>query len=103
MKLFAFILSFYILMLATLPCIDVPHDGSLQNTEFSQNNSGSHQNGDDLCSPFCTCYCCTSPLIFQDYSIKFDCFSSSELHPAGYSFSYLFSYSASIWQPPKIS
>ncbi|MFN8254180.1 MAG: DUF6660 family protein [Bacteroidales bacterium] len=59
MKIFAFILSAYVLYLTAIPCIDVPFDNSIQKTEISQTtNHENHQSDTDHCSPFCTCQCC---------------------------------------------
>ena len=61
MKLFAYILSFVVLALTAIPCIDVPKDNSVQKIELSNTASDHHQSDTDHCSPFCTCqYCHTN-------------------------------------------
>ena len=58
MKLFAYILSFIVLALTAIPCVDVPKDNALQKIELSKDTAGNHQDDFDHCSPFCTCNCC---------------------------------------------
>ncbi|HMQ59451.1 MAG TPA: hypothetical protein PKE06_02230 [Flavilitoribacter sp.] len=63
MKCLTSILSFYFLMLSLLPCTDTcASENEMQDGRHrmvSGEHSGcSHQQDDDLCSPFCTCTCC---------------------------------------------
>ena len=58
MRIIAFILSFVVLALTAVPCIDKLEENCLQKQEVSQEASHSHQDGLDHCSPFCTCQCC---------------------------------------------
>jgi len=73
MKIFACILSIYVLALTAIPCIDLQYNNDMHKTELAQ-KSTSGQNDIDYCSPFCTCSCCASPIIYQGYSIHFNCF-----------------------------
>jgi hypothetical protein len=58
MKALAVFLSFYIVLLGCIACVDVArHDTTLQ-TELSQNTNKDHSSDADTCSPFCTCQCC---------------------------------------------
>lgn len=87
MKNFAYILSFVVLALTVNPCIDVPHDNTLQKSELTQStNNDNHQNDTDHCSPFCTCQCCqtnfyvsniTSLAPSNELVISFNKYSSS--------------------------
>jgi hypothetical protein len=59
MKVFAFILSFYVLYLNAVPCIDIIRDNSMHKSEIMQTSDNhNHQSDADSCSPFCTCQCC---------------------------------------------
>ena len=102
MKIFAFILSLYILVLTAIPCIDETQDNTLHKIELSQNTTGNHQNDTDHCSPFCVCYCCISPIIYQAYTIRFNCFSFTQKHYPGYKTIYISSFYSSVWQPPEL-
>lgn len=103
MKLFAFILSFYILVLTAIPCIDKPEDNTLQKTEIAPKTTDNQHQDIDHCSPFCTCNCCSSPKIQQNIAIEFnnyqfllECFSEYSSILVSYHF-------ASIWQPPQLN
>jgi hypothetical protein len=103
MKLFASILSLYILFLTTIPCVDAQADNALQKNEISQNTSDNQQNDADCCSPFCSCDCCTSPVLYQDFIIYLNYSTIPQKFKIDYLSSYVSSLFTSIWQPPKIS
>ncbi len=105
MRLVACILSIYIVVLTAIPCIDRPGDNHLQKTEIGDNANNSHQHSDgDQCSPFCTCNCCATPVIYQDFSIRFDGSTLIEREISVEYTSAIFScHLSSIWQPPQIS
>jgi hypothetical protein len=104
MKFIATILAIYILALVAVPCVDQPEDRIVQKMQITQNPADNHQNDCDQCSPFCTCDCCVSPIIWQNlivsldsFSILLGCFSPE------YSSAFVSCYSGSIWQPPQLS
>ena len=102
MKFFAYILSFYILFLTALPCVDKPDDNTMLKSEISSPNNHSQHGDIDHCSPFCTCNCCSSPKIQQDIVIDFNSYqilleSFTEFTPILIS-----SHIANIWQPPQL-
>ena len=103
MKTFAFILSFYVLVLTAIPCIDVPVDNTMQKSELKQGIPTNQQNDIDLCSPFCTCYCCSSPICNQVYTIQISCFPFIQGNYSYFSTTQVLSPIYSIWQPPKLS
>ena len=103
MKLFACILSLYILALTAMPCVDVHQDCLLHKAELSQSTNDSHKDDVDRCSPFCTCDCCTSPVLQKDNVIHFNCTPIPQKCEIGYSSSYISSLFTTIWHPPKIS
>ena len=73
MKVFARLLSLYILVLTAVPCFDVPQDQALAKTELSQQNDASRQQDMDSCSPFCVCDCCQIS-IFVNSMPNLQCF-----------------------------
>jgi hypothetical protein len=102
MKILAYILSLYILVLTAIPCIDIPYNNSLQKIELTTKTTDNHQNDIDDCSPFCTCQCCATPVVFQISIIDFKSFSFSKKIYSEYTSNYISSLNASIWQPPKL-
>jgi len=68
MRKIAYILSFLVLVLTVIPCIDKPKDNILQKSEISQStNNNNHQSDADHCSPFCTCQCCQSNFFISNF------------------------------------
>jgi len=74
MKLLTCILLLYVSVLIAWPCFDVPDNEHIINTEISQNSHSHNHNAGDLCSPFCACSCCVSPIISQDFIIQSNTF-----------------------------
>ena len=103
MKFFAYILSIYVVILTIMPCIDDHSVHVGQNVEFSTQTSDNHQNETDHCSPFCTCTCCASPVVFINNEMQIESFSVTQEHQFEYNSSYSSSEHFGIWQPPKIS
>jgi hypothetical protein len=102
MKIAASILSFYILILTAIPCVDVHHNILLSKAELTQSKTDHQHNDFDRCSPFCTCDCCTSRVIQKDNVIQYNCCSLACKCIVGYSSTYVFSTHTTIWHPPKI-
>jgi hypothetical protein len=102
MKIFASILSFYLLVLTAIPCIDVPEDNTLHPIEIGSTASHNHQNDIGHCSPFCTCNCCTSPIFYQAYTFQLNMFSLVQEYYSEHNSGRIFSLYTSIWQPPKL-
>jgi len=103
MKAFAYILSFYILVLTAIPCIDVPKDNTLRKVELSKAISDKQDKDSDHCSPFCTCLCCASSIIYQVYAFQFDNLSLIQKHYSEYKSDFISNNYSTIWQPPKLS
>ncbi len=85
-----------------MPCVDKEPDTCSSSIVCDQQNNDAHHSDFDLCSPFCTCHCCSTSL-----TIVF----KGNLLPATMSPTTLdFFYKAkrfseidfSFWQPPKI-
>lgn len=104
MKVLAFILSFYVLVLAAMPCVDVPKDNNLHNFELTNSLSDHHEHENDLCSPFCTCDCCVSPIINNlTVYFTFICSPLAQKLTKEYDNSFVSSPITTIWHPPKLS
>jgi len=102
MRIFALILALYTIALTIVPCNDV-HEGQ-HNTPMSIEAAQEHHEEDrDMCSPFCLCNCCQGFVIVTairhlesaSFSSGVDFTLINELVHS--------SFSASHWQPPKIS
>jgi len=104
MKIIALILSLCILALSAIPCIDAKADLSGHQVEIAQPCKDTHQHNEaDNCSPFCTCNCCTTSVILQEYMAESVCFSFSGKKYFPVSDNCHSNLLASIWQPPKMS
>jgi len=69
MKIFAYILSFIVLVLTVNPCIDGLMNNGKHKSEISQSaDNSNYPNEEDHCSPFCTCQCCQSNFFVTDIS-----------------------------------
>jgi hypothetical protein len=104
MKYLAIILSIITITMSALPCDDdlVVNSGNL--TVITSNSSSDHHDGlSDLCSPFCTCACCsivvTQPIFAQESL-------TTEIPNSELNFSYILSFSRDfsngIFQPPQV-
>lgn len=104
MKVFTFILSFYIVALSIVPCADgLDHDSDNSVSELSLKQEHDHSEDDqDDCTPFCTCVCCGSllamPTTHQGDKSSQDLSSSYLFH---YTSDYSFIYSEGVWHPPS--
>lgn len=105
-KYLVFLFSFYILVLAVMPCGD-KDDCQHQDTEqsaLSDNDQTDHEGDTENCSPFCICACCGHSITAPDYFIPLPFLNQ---HPAKNSSSYAEAFVSGalvqIWQPPKIS
>jgi hypothetical protein len=102
------ILSIIILALSCLPCADM-EAGSVSHSsiEFASNNeSHSHDNQIDLCSPFCTCNCCSGQVLtyFAVAVIDFPVATGViKIALATYKPFFSSNFYGSIWQPPQIA
>ncbi len=103
MRFLTYILSFYIIVLTAIPCIE-HHVNYMQNkVEISQAAASSQDNDTDHCSPFCTCCCCSLPIVSLDRPIVLSCYYSLQWHYSEYLSHDVTSPCSSIWQPPQLS
>ena len=104
MKIFACILSFYIMVLTAIPCVDKPEDEPVQKSLITQKTTDSHHHSDnDHCSPFCTCNCCGCPVIQQELVLSFESIPFQlETFSSDLTNLFISLPNEAIWQPPKI-
>jgi hypothetical protein len=102
MKIFAYVISFYILILNATPCIDVSYDNTLQKVELIKNITDNHQKETGHCSPFCLCNCCASPIIYQTFSVQYNYISLAQKFYSEYKSAFVSFNFPIIWEPPKI-
>jgi hypothetical protein len=104
MKVLALILSLYILALTTVPCVDGLSCNPSCNVELSTGGDlNNHHQESDHCSPFCTCSCCATHVIMQEYFVQQAVYSYSVKQEEGYTRTFESNVFISIWQPPKLS
>jgi hypothetical protein len=103
LKLITGILFIYLIVLITTPCVDIHPESNFQHIELSQSTTGGEHHHADLCSPFCTCNCCVSPIIHQDIIMQLNHFLRTQDYNAGYTISFISPPFIAFWQPPKIS
>ncbi len=105
MRFVAVIFSIYMLVLTAIPCIDSYYDvNSPYKTELTQENHASHHHNDsDNCSPFCTCNCCATSVVFHTQMAQLTCFSFTAKQYFPVTSVFISDPLANIWQPPKIA
>lgn len=106
MKIFIFIFSFYLIVLAIVPCNDKDNCRyqDKEHSLYKVTDHSDHDSDTEHCSPFCICACCGHSInnIFYAstiYSLKP---VVEEIFPIYYT-SFFSEVYLSIWQPPKIS
>ena len=104
MKYIVFLFNFYMTVLILMPCQDAVAISSALNSRDSvqQNMEDSERCSEEICTPFCSCTCCTAG---KDFPLKtvsapgvpFVCVSYSSLPTTA-----LTEQPVAIWQPPKL-
>jgi primosomal protein N' len=109
MKFFSVIFSLYILVLSCLPCGDADECkvADSENMTISKEKHPEHQQDTEDCSPFCTCACCGSTIVYHFQGLV----SMTEESPSFFPLrerivikndSFASNFYGNIWQPPKI-
>ena len=103
MKLAAIILSLFTLILSASPCDDEGIYGAGQSTSISQGSDHTSNNGFDLCSPFCSCVCCTGVVLESNIQQRILILETpvKELNTT-YVVSFSNNYLSLIYQPPQV-
>ena len=68
MRLFAFILSIFLLGLSVVPCADEARPDSTEISILNADGDHDPESDDDHCSPFCVCQCCHSHFVVNHVS-----------------------------------
>lgn len=102
------ILSLIILLISSMPCADLEVNSFAHSSEkfISNNENHSHDEENDLCSPFCICSCCGSQMASYSQSIVIDFpIPSKDIKTLLPSYKSIFTsnFYGSIWQPPQIA
>lgn len=102
-RLLAFILSLYVSFLITIPCVECHDEYKLAKTEIAHVAGRSHNQEADHCSPFCTCTCCSTPVIYLAKAIQLCCYTMHLQPYKEYRISEVNAPTFSIWQPPQLA
>lgn len=107
MKWIAIIMSIYLMALSNMPCADMEVNSAMHKTaQFSSEENHSHDKDNDLCSPFCTCNCCSVQILSYQTPIIFEfpkvCDLISIALPS-YNSVFASNFYRSIWQPPQLA
>lgn len=113
MKVAIPIFTIYMLMLSLVPCGDggagileiANHFFDTEHQHLSDHEQHSNDCGDDTCTPFCICNCCSSAIDTPEklpFWIKIPTPLPSTT-PTCLDHEISFSFNQSIWQPPKLS
>lgn len=107
MKWFLTIWTFYLMVLAALPCSDASNqcEDTVPKIETAQAHEH-NQDSDDNCSPFCYCSCCSVSIgsfNFKPFEIKQPkvAFSTKKFTIRDYNL--ISRYQGNIWKPPKFT
>lgn len=102
-KFFTVIFSIYILLLSIAPCGDSIECDERNQTEKSHND---HKHENENCTPFCICACCGQPVTSKINYPAVQTVSKPDIFNKNIAINdqtFNSQFSASIWQPPKIS
>ena len=114
MKLTIHIFTIYMLALSLIPCGDggggiveiANHVFDLEHQHISDHDQHSNDCGDDTCTPFCICSCCSISVHIPtnvDFSKTENLPSFSQKLPSIISRFIPSGYNASVWHPPIFS
>jgi hypothetical protein len=95
-----FIFALYVAALSVYPCYDICKDESCSVTSEVRNQ---HDEGGDVCSPFCLSTCCGVHIISQNAFEGVSVTSDSVAEVSSYQLVFTPSIVVPIWQPPKLS
>lgn len=109
MRHLVYILCFYLLGIAVIPCGDVYNacEPSAQTATTPDKDNHSHGNdSDDVCSPFCTCSCCNISVNAKPNFTKLRedrVYSNNTKKSPVYNSTCTAGFYGNIWQPPRLS
>jgi hypothetical protein len=103
LKIFAFILSLYILLLTGIPCC--AFECKQEKIKMEHPNSSKQdqeKNCCNCCSPFFGCQNCGGFIVQQKFNIEVVIIQYTAIRFAIYKHPYYPEYSSPIWQPPQL-
>jgi len=113
MKIAIHIFTIYMLALSLVPCGDggggiveiAKHFFEVEHSHITDHDQHSNNCGDDNCSPFCICSCCSSGI---DYPVKLPLQIKRPIlivdsNPSFAPNNIAFSFNSAIWHPPTLS
>ncbi|WP_353959039.1 DUF6660 family protein [Mucilaginibacter myungsuensis] len=106
MKCLAILFSFYMILLAVLPCRDMDDFGGSEKTftTITKSHSADEKAGKETCTPFCTCACCSTVRTITPYHPTISiCVQEVKQKFGRPEVPALLEQSLSVWQPPQIS
>jgi hypothetical protein len=102
MKLVTLLLSAYMTFLALMPCQDKEGQGAISfDTTISKSNSCNDKAGQETCSPFCTCNCCSIARYIAAQPITTSVILELAIDYPAYKIPVIQQQSLDIWQPPQ--
>ncbi|MBK5285430.1 MAG: hypothetical protein JJE25_08490 [Bacteroidia bacterium] len=102
-KIIAGLLAVHMLTLVLMPCNDSCDSQQHQTATIVQGAQEHHEQDNDICSPFCTCSCCSS-LITLAYQTELKTFVPVAANAfSGFDKFFNSVFSADCWQPPRIA
>ncbi|TNE82424.1 MAG: hypothetical protein EP332_00680 [Bacteroidetes bacterium] len=103
MKFITGIFAIYLMLLAIVPCTDTHSDlGHEDETSWHITDQDQHNHGDESCSPFCTCQCCSVHVTFSHFNgpVVLQLAMEDVLFPAAIGTPE--KADVPFWQPPKV-
>jgi len=113
MKIAIHIFTIYMLVLSLVPCGDggggiveiAKHLLEVEHSHITDHDQHSNDCGDDDCSPFCICSCCSSGI---DYPVKLLLQIKRPIlivdsNPSFAPNNIAFSFNSTVWHPPTLS
>jgi len=102
-KIIAGLLAIYMLALVFMPCKDSCDSEQHHAITTIQSAQEHHEAENDICSPFCTCNCCSTSVVVSSAVAITTFFPPADKDFPVYNAPFFSSITADHWQPPKLS
>lgn len=106
MNILRYIFPLYLILISCLPCADLEASSASYSSKeiATSRDNHSHDKDCDICSPFCACSCCGSPVFVFNSHYDFSSFKKTiNTKVPEYQSELSCNYIGSIWQPPQIN
>jgi len=100
MKIMAFLLAFFLLGLAIVPCADNLPQSNIEQVSDSHSDHN-HDADSDLCSPFCVCHCCHTHFVVNQSLFNGEYVAPYLMPESNYIESAPSGFANSLLQPPQ--